>query len=113
MNRTFWRAAALAATSFAAALTFGLTSSHTGPAAAPAASPVMFVPLADAAQPLHASTSHHAGRHIALTVPDNGVQDTCTRGQLGWTATITVAGTGDTFRAVCDADGPVDVWDAR
>jgi hypothetical protein len=53
-----------------------------------------------------------SGHHVDLRYNPDGVQMTCSASQLGWTATISVPGRS-TFAAVCDADGPMDVWDAR
>ena len=46
------------------------------------------------------------------TIPGNGVQATCPPNLAGTTAILRVAGTTDMFRARCDRDGPVTVWDA-
>ena len=50
-------------------------------------------------------------RHVGLRYAPGGVQMTCTKAELGWTATI--SGDGKPFAARCDSDGPrMDVWDA-
>ena len=45
--------------------------------------------------------------HVTLRYAAGGVQMTCTRAELGWTATVTGHG-----EARCDSDGRIDVWDA-
>jgi hypothetical protein len=49
---------------------------------------------------------------MRITVPDTGQQPLCPVSVTGTRAVITVAGTGDTFGAVCDRDGSIAVWDA-
>ena len=48
--------------------------------------------------------------HVTLAYNPDGVQMTCTKAELGWTATVT--GDGKPFGARCDSDGRIDVWDA-
>ena len=56
--------------------------------------------------PAPAVTVHH----VSLRYNPDGVQMTCPRSELGWTATI--SGDGKPFAARCDSDGRIDVWDA-
>lgn len=53
----------------------------------------------------------HNNAHI--TIRDTGVQPLCPNREDGWVAWFHVRGTHFNFRAVCDRDGRVSVWDAR